>query len=338
MACPINHTQFFREYPQFTTCPACKQLFVPVVDLTSSPPSSPTSGHPMRPQIAMAISAPAATASHKPLTFAETVQLAKRERTKPLEARSEPKLIFNDVTIVLYVSKEYLINHTPFKIRKIKSITKSQTISALPEAINIFYDNHKAFIKHMFTKWNVEEQYRQETGWEFVGEVRLGNGQGYTVLSLNPSKRVRLQDIKYAGRQDVTKDKFTVNILYRLVLRELDKEEDEIPRKNKGKAKNKLQPKPTSSQSLQQAGTEPSEDYDIVDIATAVRTGNVLGRIPPTKPVAAKSSSPRVKCEVEPLVKTEETSFPTKQEPIKAVTALSELVQACTDTYEAVKA
>lgn len=292
MACYIKHELFHQQNPHLHHCTSCgEDLEAPPIDLTASSPPGPPGPVPKleaRPETTTSMSIPAADAHNRPpLTFPDALKKAKEERMKGQKTKQEPRVISNDVSLALFFCTEVqIVTKSGFRINKLKSMLKGPQMSAIPEPVNIPHHTHRSLIRYLFSKWNVDRQYRQQEGWEIVGHVTLGNGQGYTSLALDKMARVRLMDIRKAGGQDNGKDKFTVNLLHRTVLGEIVESDEEPPvKKTKGKAKAKPV-QPVKRQVPSRPNGSDESDGDMVDIATAERTGNPFGKV--TSPVSVR--------------------------------------------------
>lgn len=168
---------------------------------------------------------------------------------RPKQAR----LVVNNVAIHLFFSQEErIITKSSFPINKVKAIHKGPQMSAISVPISTYHESHQRLITWMFATWRVDGQYQHTTGWEFVGDVRLGNGQGFVLFALDKLARVRIMDIKRVGGQEVGKEKCTVNIMHR-VIEEVEEDEEPAGKKSRGKGKAKAtrpakrQPSPSDS-------------------------------------------------------------------------------------------
>lgn len=84
----------------------------------------------------------------------------------------------------------------------------------------------------------MDGQYQHITSWEFVGNVRLNNEQGFVSFALNKLTKVRIINIKRAGKQKIKKEKYIINIMHR-VIKKVEKNEEPAEKKSRSKGKAK---------------------------------------------------------------------------------------------------
>ncbi|KAI1244425.1 hypothetical protein MGN70_004768 [Eutypa lata] len=335
MDCTTSHQHLHEQSPQLNYCPECgESLQAPTIDLTASSPVAPAaagSNFTVRPQATTSMSVPAADAHNQPsFTFSEAVSMGVHERTRDNRPR-QARIVANDVAIHLFFSQEErIITKSGFPINKVKAIHKGPQMSAISVPISTYHQSHQNLITWMFATWRVDGQYQHTTGWEFVGDVRLGNGQGFVSLALDKSARVRIMDIKRAGGQEVGKEKCTVNIMHR-VIEEVEEDEEPAGKKSRGKGKAKAT-RPAKRQ------PSPSDSWDddlddLPDIPTLMKCRKMFTK-PPTGPVRIKRE-PTTPIKQEKVSKTSVQAHTTPTKPVQALAGPSKAALKSEDVEEA---